>query len=179
MSRNSYVLVWTDEDIYVSKKICKELRKYFDHKIIKAISQPIDILKYPSVPTFTCAIILIVTDVAKLSENNKLRKRIQQNLVKFVDRGGGLIGTHDIVYRRVRNEMLEKAFGCRLTNFERCKNGIVKYKKNTNYLNHRIASSLPDEFELTDNEICWGNWSADTSVIFFLGRGLSKTTSSY
>jgi glycerophosphoryl diester phosphodiesterase len=106
----------------------------------------------------------MITDVSKLSANEKIKNTIEKKIVNYIDCGGGMIGTHDIIYKRTRNQMLENIFGCTLNNFRRTKIAI-KYKKNPS-IKLDFFTSLPDTFSLDDGEICWGCWENDVKYIF-------------
>jgi len=167
--RLSYVFIWNDDGIAHSRKLSHELRYYFPSLVFKPINSPQQLLGYPISPRIMKGIILIDCDVTKLSDDGRIKDKIQDRIIKYVSKGGGLLGTHDIVYRRVRNDKFEKAFGCQTNEFRRIK-GKVQYLVNMNFRNHELTQGLPDHFELSDDEIVWGNWSRDASTIYFTER---------
>jgi len=164
LANNRYVLIWNDDDISHSKKICKNLKVFFPSLIFKSLRSPKELLLYPCRPSVVQAVIFIISDVTKLSESKKDREKIQKWLVSYVEKGGGLIGTHDIIYRRVRNTELEKVFGCQLNEFKRVEK--VKYVRNPKIKDHEMFKDLPESFELEDREVVWGDWSPDVYVYF-------------
>lgn len=129
IKRKEHILIWNDDDIAHSIKIGKILGKEYPSFIFKALGTPKEVLTFPINPSITRAIILIDYNVTKLSEDEAVKDSIQNWLIKHLEKGGGIIGTHDVIYRRVRNDKLEKAFGCQLTEFKRVE-GKVTYIKN-------------------------------------------------
>lgn len=173
LSRKKYVLIWNDDKIEnsenISKKLDEKLKLEKNSSIIfQSLNTPKEILDFPMNSSIVQAIILIVSDVTKLSENSKTKDKIQNWLVDYLGKGGGIIGTHDLIYRRVRNDKLEDAFGCQLNYFERVDGkGEVKYLKNPCFENHDISKELPDSFELDDGEIiCGKKWHVNANCLF-------------
>jgi glycerophosphoryl diester phosphodiesterase len=145
--RKKYVLIWNDDDVALSSKIGRILKKHFSRCIFKSLKSPEQVLNYNLRPTLVKAVILIDSDVTKLSENVTRRNKIQRALVKYLERGGGIVATHDTIYRRTRNDELERVFGCQLTDFARSDKPIV-YCRNSQVKNHIMYKDLPDTFEL-------------------------------
>lgn len=160
-----YVLIWNDDSFDHSERIGGILAKQYARVTLKALSTPRGILNFPSNPSIVKAIILIVSDTTKLSEEKNIKDRIQNWLVTYLYRGGGIIGTHDVIYSRVRNQKLEEVFGGQITDFKRTE-GKVKYVRNPDIEKHEILRELPDSFELDDGEVLWGNWRESTTCIF-------------
>ncbi len=159
-TRKKYVLVWNDHNIETSEKIISHLPKIKYLKYI-AMNEPENLLRYNLKPRYIHEIILIDSDVTKFSETIKCRKEIQLKLIKYVRKGGLLLGTHDIIYRRCRNDSLQDAFGCKLTTFQR-ESKPIDVILNEEYNGHPLLEGLPSEFKLDDGEVCWGDWSKDT-----------------
>ncbi|MEW6446579.1 MAG: hypothetical protein AB1426_00565 [Bacillota bacterium] len=160
-----FIFLWNDVDIAISKQIVKFLEKSQPNFHFQVLQSPKDILNYILSPKTTGCVILIITDVTKLSEDVKIRDRIQKSLLNYVYKGGGIIGTHDIVYRRVRNQLLENIFGCQLNCFLRTDKKI-EYIKNPDFVDHPFCRDLPERFSVSDGEIVWGNWSPDALPLF-------------
>jgi len=114
-------------------------------------------------------LILIVVDVTKISNDPKIKSKIEDKIQDYVYKGGNLLGAHDIIYRRTRNSKLQKMFGCRLNEFVRIENKKVKYKLNQKYNGHIIAKNLPYEFELKDGEVLTGKWANKAEFIYLWG----------
>lgn len=165
LSGKKYILLWNDADISYSVKLCDELREKGVNDLLKSLESPKDILNYPLSPKRVKALILIVSDVTKLSDNKKLRELIESKIHSYITKGGGVVGTHDIIYRRVRNEILEDDFGGKILTFKRIEKPI-KYIKNVKYSSSILTRDLPDEFELNDGEIIVGEWKRDVDIIF-------------
>jgi len=165
VTRKKYVLFWMDDDIKNSNSLIQCLKnsgmdKYHFRNLILARQFPY----YPNSKRFIEGIILISTDVSKLSYDTDSRVKIQKHILSFVEKGGVLIGAHDIIYRRVRNELFESAFGCKLTDFKRFKSPI-QYKINNELNNHPLLDGLPTSFYLLDSEVCWGTWASDSLIL--------------
>ncbi len=162
-----HILMWGDFESGVLNKLIKRLdmdKGYYFEILI----DPVEILS----KELSCidTIVLIDTDVTKLSNNDEVIQKINDTLIDYVDSGGRLVVTHDLIYRRTRNDGLQKLLGCRITNFQSA--DIIKYKKTDlcNELNH--FSELPDEFELHDGEFCWGQYAPDVEVFFETEDGI-------
>lgn len=160
-TRKKFVLVWNDDSPEISEKIITKLKNKKPGKIAyKTIKTPDTILFYPALPKYVHAIILVVTDVTKLDENAKKRNLIEDKLLKYVSNGGLLIGTHDLIYRRCRNEKLQKAFGCTIKKFQPIPDGIhVSVVKK--HRGHPLLRNIDDTFEFFDSEIITGDWDSN------------------
>lgn len=156
-----HVLIWSDFDRGTQNKIIKRLglgEEYFVEELV----EPVEILSKNLAEIDT--IILIDTDVTKLSNNDSTLERINEALVGYVEGGGRLICTHDLIYRRTRNEPLQNMYGCRITNFQ--PQPAVRYIKTEDCAEQGTFASLPEEFVLHDDEICWGSIAPDVEVYF-------------
>ncbi|MBE8539505.1 glycerophosphodiester phosphodiesterase family protein [Geoglobus acetivorans] len=162
--RKPVVLVWVDDGFLLAKLSSNLERELGDGFRVISIESPEDVFRYPQSSRIIPAVLFIVTDVTKLSEDEDKRVEIQEWLKKYVEKGGGLIGGHDIIYRRTRNEILKEVFGGEMTEFHRT--GVVRYVKNEDMESHIIFRDLPDEFELEDGEIVWGRWDEDVAVLY-------------
>jgi glycerophosphoryl diester phosphodiesterase len=157
------VLIWNDIDLTVSNQLAEKLAERFPKVHYVVIDQPSHIHDHFMFPRIIAAVVLIDTDVSKFSADPAQRRRIQRRIVRYLMRGGGVVGTHDIVYTRVRNDELQNAFGVAVTDFQRSTTAI-KYKRSQAGDSHPLSASLPDAFSLEDGEVIWGNWSQDTVV---------------
>jgi len=100
---------------------------------------------------------LTFRDVTKLASSEKGREKLQEHICAYVKKGGILVGTHDIIYRRVRNIKLESVYGCTITNFTSV-DGLLTYKIDQDFYSHPLVRSLSHSFEIDDGELCWGDW---------------------
>jgi hypothetical protein len=129
----------------------------------------LDLLRCPLTTPPVIGVVLLLTDVTQLSSYPRDRAGLQDRLVKYAHRGGCLILGHDVIYRRSRNERLQKLAGCVLDNFKRMEES-VKYKKVSAApratTDTKLLSELPDSLELTDNEIVIGNWMDDVEYLY-------------
>jgi uncharacterized membrane protein len=110
--------------------------------------------------------VLLDTDVTKLADDPKVARRLEEHLRAYVTGGGGIVGSHDLIYRRVRSKELQEIFGCRITTFKSYKERPVPYRCTSEGVGHPLADGLPETFELEDGEICWGDWAPDVSVVY-------------
>lgn len=156
-----HVLIWSDFDRGTQNKIIKRLN-LGEGYYVEELVEPVEILSKN--PADIDTIILIDTDVTKLSNNDRTLERINQALVSYVAGGGRLICTHDLIYRRTRNEPLQNMYGCRITNFQ--SQTAVRYVKTDTCWESGRFSSLPEEFVLHDDEVCWGSVAPDVEVYF-------------
>lgn len=161
------VLFWGDFSYAAHKRIINEL-KLGDKYDIEVVDYPINLLTRDI--SDVDAIILLVTDCTKFSANLVAVQRINDFFVEYVTNGGKLICAHDVIYRRTKNEALQVAFGCKITNFQQCEK--VTYIKTQICKDNNLFASLPNEFKLSDAEICWGNLASDVDVLFENEEGL-------
>jgi glycerophosphoryl diester phosphodiesterase len=170
-----YVLVWNDHSIDTSENIVSILKEKQPDYRYRPLDKADKLLAYPLLPKFVHAVIVIVTDVTKLSDVEEKREAIQSTLVKYVRKGGTLIGTHDVIYRRCRNKTLQDAFGCEICNFQRVSQpipvSVVEMEKE-----HPLVRNLPANFEIDDGEVCWGEWSHDAKVLIRTRNEFSNNT---
>ncbi len=164
LQRRKYVFFWNDHSIDTSENIIALLKELNPKIKFKALSEPEELLKFPLSPKKTNTIFLIVSDVTKLAENELKRKKIQQRIISYVRKGGTLFGTHDIIYRRCRNEVFQNAFGCEIVNFQRFSKPI-DVNITSKYSKHPLVKDLDKTFTFDDGELCWGNWCSDAKIL--------------
>lgn len=156
------VLFWSDFDTKVLEKIIRNLALP-DEYDTEILSEPIELLS-TNLSQTEC-VILIDTDVTKLSNADPTIERINNTLKEYVDNGGKLIATHDVIYRRTRNVCLQEMLGYSANNFKRMDK--AEYNKTDVCKELGLFADLPDRFELTDNEICWGDPPAPDADVYF------------
>ena len=169
--RQEKVLVWSDipKAEPTLKKFCKKLDSKFEYIIIKDPSRII----YYELNTIH-AIILFNTDVTKLSTIEDTRVMLDKRLSDYVEHGGLLLGTHDIIYRRTLNENLQQAFGYYTKYFEAIE--CVEYHKTDLCKKLNMFTSLGECFCLTDEEICWGDkYNLDDDVLVYFTGNSTKS----
>ena len=164
LCNKKYVLVWMDDTVVNEQALISQLQTDLPNFIIKSILNPMDMLKYPKSCKIVNNIFLVDTDVTKLANTEKDREKLQKHILAYVKNGGILVGTHDIIYRRVRNLLLQAAYGCQITNFVLV-DGLLTYKINQNFYTHPLVRDLPHSFEIDDGELCWGDWKAGAQEI--------------
>lgn len=162
--RTKYVLIWNDHKIDLSEKIADLLNDKGVTYQFRFLIEPDELLKYPLSPKYIQTIILIVTDVTKLSESEPNRNQIQLKLVNYVRKGGTLFGTHDLIYRRCRNRTLQQAFGCETYNFLRVQTPInaeiiLVHKE------HPLLRGIDLNPIFHDGEVCYGEWDYDAMIL--------------
>lgn len=172
VTRKRYVLVWIDDDRSHSRKLIKRLGSQSQEGVVarpsscRALRRPRSLLFYPLSYRRTKAVVLFDTDVSKLADEARVARRVEDRVREYVENGGGLIGSHDLIYRRVRSESLQRIFGCRITNFEGVREKPVRYRINPQYGDHPLRRDLGDTFELDDGEVCSGDWAPDVAAIY-------------
>jgi glycerophosphoryl diester phosphodiesterase len=157
--RSLQVLVWSDFDTGILKKLVKKLDSKYEYIIM---ADPLEITHYDLHSIY--AVILLNTDVTKLSSSEETRLILDQLLSDFIEAGGLLLGSHDIIYRRTKNILLQKAFGCTIKNFMGMDR--VEYQKTDECKELNMFLSLDDNFYLMDGEVCWGDLAPDATVYF-------------
>jgi hypothetical protein len=169
------ILLWIDTDYGTVQQLADHVRKQLQaltagnlrRARVHAMKLPREILQHPMRPSIVAAIILINTDVSKLSADDKVREQIQDRLLKYLGRGGGLVGCHDVIYRRARNDRLQQAFGGKIDGFSLLKEQPVEYVRNPDQANHPIVKALDEKFTLKDGEIlATKGWRRDAQVLF-------------
>lgn len=167
------ILLWLDTDAGTVQRLAGHLRQQllssggrgFRRIRVHILRTPSQVLFYPARPSVVSAIILINTDVSKLSVDNKVLEKIQTHLLKYLERAGGIVGCHDLIYRRTRNERLRQAFGGKIEGFSLIKDHPIRYAKCIT--DHPIAQQMPERFSLKDGEVlATTGWPADAKVIF-------------
>jgi len=167
-------LIYTDcsDHMRTTRTLARRLDGALRNQRYKSIvlRNPEAILTYPLWPFAVSAVILIITDVSPLSSNERKRKIIQKRLVRFSQNGGSLILTHDAIYRRSKNDILQGILGCILSRF--VFQTETYYVKNSGSVKHRVSrdtnllKALPDEFPLSDGEVLVGNWANGVEFIY-------------
>ena len=162
-----HVLFWSDFENAILDKIISRL-DLGDGYYAEELSEPLEILSKNLSDIDT--IVLIVTDVTKFSNNDTAIRRINEALVGFVRDGGRLVCTHDVIYRRTRNDPLQQMYGCQITNFRQMPE--VGYHKTDDCRDAGAFSELPDSFVLHDDEVCWGDLAPDVDIYFTTEDGI-------
>lgn len=161
------VLYWADFDFkqnYSRRLIRKLNERCPDYEITniegiwKLAHDDFDISEYD-------IILLQSTDVTKFSAEEKQIEKIGDRLEDFLDDGKKLIVSHDVIYRRTRNERLQDMYNYRIKNFARTRD--VEYFKTSFCKQTGAFSTLSDAFTLCDGEVCWGDIDEyDDKMIF-------------
>ena len=148
------ILYWADFKKSYSRHLIRKLQEIDPSLEFKILDNITDILH--DVDVFDYQTVLIqVTDVSKFSASEDERNRIGETLEDYVDSGNKLIVSHDVIYRRTRNETLQEMYHYKINNFARENN--VKYTKTSYCKKVNAFSSLPSIFHLKDGELCWGD----------------------
>lgn len=156
-----HILLWGDFENNILNRITKRLelpKEYY----VEILNEPIELLSKNL--SLVDGVILIDTDVTKLASTDFALERINQALEKYVLEGGKLIATHDIIYRRTRNVILQKMYGCCISFFKQAKE--VRYIKTEACADLGLFEELPESFSLIDDELCWGEIAPDVTVFF-------------
>ena len=148
------VLYWADFKKSYSRHLIKKLQEIDSSLEFTILDNITDILH--GMDVFDYQIVLIqVTDVSKFSASEDERSRIGEMLEEYVDEGNKLIVSHDVIYRRTRNETLQEMYHYKINNFARENN--VKYTKTSYCKRVNAFSSLQSIFHLKDGALCWGD----------------------
>lgn len=128
-----------------------------------------DLLRLPLSHRRILGILLLLTDVTQFTSRPKDRARLQERLVKYVHGGGCLVLGHDVLYRRTRNERLQKLAGCQLTSFHGVDDPVEYVKVSSGARatdNAALLAVLPDSLALGDNEVVSGTWMQDVEYLY-------------
>lgn len=156
-----HILLWGDFENNILNRLIKRLNLPEEY-YIEILAEPIELLSKNL--SLIDGIILIDTDVTKLANSDFALERINQALEKYVLSGGKLITTHDIIYRRTRNDLLQKMYGCCISHFKLIKE--IQYIKTDACNDCSVFDTLPEQFTLVDDELCWGELAPDVTVYF-------------
>jgi hypothetical protein len=161
----TYVLVWID-DATQSARLVAALRANLGRRghVVHQLPTPSHLFYYPANPAHVAAIVLIDTDVSKISDEPRRADQVASRLASFVERGGGLVGCHDIIYRRVRRVDLQNLFGYAVDAFRLCRDKPVAYRLVAR--GHPLAAGLDERFHLHDGEVGWRERPPDATVVF-------------
>lgn len=166
-SDQKHILLWADFEASISEKLIRRMRLP-DEYYIETLTSPSEILSKPI--DLIDSIILLNTDVTKLADSNVLGKRINETLENYVECGGRLIGSHDLIYRRTRNHVLQRMFGCVISEF--AYKEATEYRRTDACEEFGVFNNTPESFSLHDGEICWGNLSPDADVLYEDAEGI-------
>jgi hypothetical protein len=167
LRRKKFVLIWVDDGESRGQRLCTLLsERDRDGNLYRALERPASLFLYSGSAKSIKAIILLDTDVTKLADEVSVQTRIEHRLKNYVSGGGTLIGSHDLIYRRVRCAELQKMYGCQTTLFYPCRPDKVHYQLVPTAATHPLRADLGDEFDLDDGEVVWGSWAPDAKVIF-------------
>ncbi|MBU4690920.1 hypothetical protein [Mycoplasma zalophi] len=157
------VLVWMD-DSQAKSKITKRLSEQNPNIKFISLNKVKDFLKFPLLKIF--GIIFFISDVTKLSANEKNNTKYQTKILKYVEKGRFFIGTHDILYRRTNAKEISAKFDYEVNEFEIIDKD-VNYILNEEYKNLNLVKKIKenklDHFALRDNEIVWGEFNEENN----------------
>lgn len=174
--RHRVYLVYTDcdDDSYASDRLASAIKQEFKSKLDSRVDtivlrEATELLRWPLIKRHVAGVVVLLTDVTQLASKVSERKVIQERLTKYVTRGGCLILGHDVLYRRSRNDRLQRLAGCRLDGFVAC-TGPVHYERvnfGARKTSHSsLLESLPTKVALMDNEVVSGGWQDDVEYLY-------------
>jgi hypothetical protein len=127
------------------------------------------LLHYPMFPFLVRGTIVLITDVTSLSNDPVRRKIIQKKMEWFTQWGGCLVVSHDALYRRAKNDILQSLAGGAISRFQAV-TGDVEYQKLINGLrvstNRALLEQLPPAMALEDNEVVSGEWLPGVEYLY-------------
>jgi hypothetical protein len=171
------VLLYTDcnDDLTTSRTLATNLRKQLRtlgiRVRVKVTKDGVDLTRW-SFSTSILSIIILITDVTQLSARPKDRETIQKRLARYVHRGGCLVLGHDVIYRRSRNERLQRLAGGTLDDYEPVP-GAIEYTRIDSgpraCQDKDLLADLPPTLKLADNEIVTGQWHSGVDFLYCHG----------
>ncbi|PPK70374.1 hypothetical protein V5P93_000746 [Actinokineospora auranticolor] len=172
--RADTVLLYTDcdDELHTSNALAKRLQAEMTEAgtrtKVSVVRDGGDLARWPfSRPI--AGIVLLITDVTQLSSRPRERERLQKRLAHYVRGGGCLVLGHDVIWRRSRNERLQKLAGCSLDKFERS-DAPIRYTRVDSgpraceYAD--LLADLPESLDLSDNEVVVGTWHRDVDFLY-------------
>lgn len=175
LNRTRTLIVFTDcdDELHTTRALAASLGNTLNTlgRRVKTeiVRDGVDLARCPFSTSTVIGVVLLLTDVTQLSARPRDRAHLQNRLVKYVHSGGCLILGHDVIYRRTRNERLQRLAGCVLDNFKRMEEP-VRYQKVESgpraTINADLLSALPSSLELGDNEVVIGKWMADVEYLY-------------
>lgn len=165
VTASRFVLVWNDAGPNYAKSLISKMPRDLTRKYrFACIASPESLPRYPR--RRTAAVVLIDTDVTKLAGSQKVADKVEAWLKKHVEKGGALVGTHDVLWRRVRATQLHGVMGGQLKHFDLRDGGDVSYQLCSDQTDHQLRQHLQPSFTLSDGEVCYGDWKNDVQVIY-------------
>lgn len=163
LARRKTVLVYTDcdDEGRTTKILCDRLERQLgsahgERVSVKVVRDGVDLLRWPFPVSGVLGVIVLITDVTQLSAQPRDRKFLQENLSRYVKKGGRLVLGHDVIYRRSRNDQLQKLAGGALDSYQRVARPITYIKVDAGdrvTSNTALLANLPAELEFRDNEV--------------------------
>ncbi|MEW6323166.1 MAG: hypothetical protein AB1635_19020 [Acidobacteriota bacterium] len=159
------VLVWSDLPANDESRLAARLRTKLGNVELVQLRSAAEFRRHPLNRRCVKCVILIVTDVTKIADDEHTRRDLESRLVAYVNNGGGLIGLHDAVYRRIGLDQLRQQFGCESTTYS-------PYSEPILYVRTRHAGRCPpfgqmtETFSLDDGELLKTSWVSDAVTIY-------------
>lgn len=175
IGRKATIVLFTDcdDELHTTRALAVDVETALKTSGIRAkviaVRDGLDLLRYPLTASSIASIVLLLTDVTQFSSYPRDRAELQTMLVKYAHGGGCLILGHDVIYRRSRNERLQKLAGCVLDKFKRVEESVKYIKVGVPpraTADAKLLAELPDALELTDNEVVIGEWMADVEYLY-------------
>ena len=113
------------------------------------------VLRYPL--SLIDIVVLVNTNVSQISSRHNESELIQNRLKKYAQKGGQLILTHDIAWRRSRAKILCEAMKYKTDHFEKPDVDKITVNYVAKDLDCPLVKKFGD-FKLKDGEVCWGGF---------------------
>lgn len=173
------IVVYTDcdDELHTSRTLADHLettvRADGRRVRVKVVRDGVDLGRCSFSPKAVLAVLVLLTDVTQLDTDKRDRVRLQRRLINYVHNGGCLVLGHDVIYRRSRNEHLQRLAGCALDNFSRTRERVryVRVDEGPRATTHTtLRTRAPETFSLTDNEVIVGEWNDDVEFLYVWDR---------
>jgi hypothetical protein len=172
------VLLYTDcdDELHASRAMAESLERKLSQPgrpvTVSVLRDGTDLTRSPFSARTVLALVILLTDVTQLDARPRDRARVQDRIIKYVHKGGRVILGHDVIYRRTKNDRLQRLAGCALDKFHRLEEP-TKYLKVASgdraTSDTGLLDMLPDDFCLSDNEVVVGDWDADVEYLYVWG----------
>ncbi|MGH8423531.1 MAG: hypothetical protein ACRER3_14450, partial [Pseudomonas fluorescens] len=156
-SRTLIVFTDCDDELHATRALAASLGSTLNtlgNRVkTEIVRDGVDLARCPFSTSTVIGVVLLLTDVTQLSVRPRDRAHLQNRLVKYVHSGGCLILGHDVIYRRTRNERLQRLAGGVLDSFKRTEEPVMYQKVESGpraTIDADLLSALPSSLELGD-----------------------------
>jgi hypothetical protein len=154
----------------LAHRLQSEIRKLSGNRVsVLTMSTGDELVHTPMLRPLVDGVVIVITDVTTLSNDQNRRFYLQKKLQLFVRYGGSVVVTHDALYRRSKNEGLQELGGCKIVNFRPVSSSVRYVRVDDGERvseNGGLLERLLPNFDMEDREVVWGNWSPGVEYLY-------------